>query len=298
MSNLFKRAIVLIATLTLAGMAVGCDSNSSSLGDSATQPGESDNAQQGTLDENEPIGQLGSPSNQEQVAGTEGQQEMPGADQQGEDPSQAEPQQNDPSQMAENESQPDPSATGEQAANQDEMARAGQPSDAEDVTINQTRDSVSAALGIPESAVIVAVEERQAIMEAPDEFEREARVTASTVQNYLGQIDESSLSDRQQAAYQELESGASTLDQDIEQFAMAEGDQRDALKSQVEERLNTINENWKNISDQIDFSQSATGGGPEEGLDSPMEDDLDSQPEVEQPGDQPADQNSGETETY
>lgn len=302
MSILMKRALVLIATLTLAGMAVGCDSNKSTLGDDPGLEGSNEYNQEGTLGQEPVDDPAGNLAQEEQAANSELQ--PPSAmDEPGEDPSLDQPA--DEFAQADSPYGDDQAGTDDQAPiddqqpavaeDQDEMASADEPGDeAEDSRVQSARDTVSTSLGIPASAVIIAPEDRQKIMSATDEFEREARVTASTVEGYLGQVDESALNEEQQTAYQELQTGITTLDEDINQFSMAESDQRDDMKSQIEDHLAKIDENWKSISGEIDFSQSATGGGPEEGMDSNTPDNIDDTPASDESGDQPLD----ETQTY
>ncbi|AWV89820.1 hypothetical protein DN745_10905 [Bradymonas sediminis] len=295
-----KRALVLIATFTLAGAAVGCDSNRSSLDG---QPGfeSSENIeQQDNMGQAEVDDQFGGLAQQEgqgvdspqavpvdpgqPVTPDPGQPATAEAEQPGAMPEQPIA---DPTEMAEADS-PDPQPeAADNAEAQDEMASNTESADEpEDSRIKQTRESVSSSLGIPASAVIVAAEDREKIMSAEEEFEREARVTASTVEKYLDQVDSSSLDDSQKEAYQELQTSITTLDTDLDQFAMSEAEQRDDMKSQIEEHLSSIDKNWKSILDRVDFSDSAIGGGPEEG-----QDDSSDLPEFDDSAEQPMEDN-------
>lgn len=293
MSILMKRVLVLIAALTLAGMTVGCDRTDSSLGDTPGLEGANNFDPQGITDQEQAYDPTGAPG-QAANSGIQAPSEMGASN---DNPAQAEQPGADPSQMAQGNTLDDQPAANENSQTQGELAgadQAGQQAqDNQDNTLSATRDKVSSTLGIPTSAVIIDSQDEQTIRDAPDEFEREARVTASTVERYLDRVDASSFDDEQQSAYQELQTSMTTLDADIDQFAMATGDQRDELKSQVEEHLSSIDDNWEKISDSIDFNQSATGGGPEEGQDNSI-----IQPGMDESGQQPSDQNSGEVETY
>jgi len=285
MSTLMKRVLVLIAALTLAGVTVGCDRRDTRVGEIPEMEGPSDFDQQGNEGQAyDPSGAPGQAAN----PGIQAPSEMGAPDEGTAQPGA------DPSQMAQGDSPVEQPATGENAQNQDELAGTNQPGDqGMDSTMTATREKVSSTLGIPATAVYIDSQDEQKIKNASDDFEREARVTASTVERYLGRVDASALDEEQQSAYDELQTSITTLDTDIEQFAMASGSQRDELKSQLEEHLSSIDENWEKISDSIDFSQSATGGGPEEGPD-----DSVIEPGIDESGQQPSDDNMGGTETY
>lgn len=285
MSNLMKRVLVLIAALTLAGVTVGCDRRDSRVGEMPEMEGPSGIDPQGSDQQAyDPTGAPGQAAN----PGIQAPSETGSPDEPGAQPG------SDPSQMAQGDSPAEQPAMGENTQQQDELAGTNQPGDqGMNATLTETRDKVSSTLGIPASAVYIDSQDEQKIINAPDEFEREARVTASTVERYLGRVDASALDAEQQSAYDELQTGITTLDTDIEQFAMASGEQRDELKSQIEEHLSSIDENWEKISDTIDFSQSATGGGPE---DSP--DDSVIEPGIDESGQQPSDDDMGGTQTY
>lgn len=288
MSILMKRALVLIATLTLAGIAVGCDSNQSTLGDDPGMEGTNEFDQQGSLGQ-EPVDDPSGEFAQEGQAENSDMQAPSEVDQQ--DDLMAEGDSPSSDQAATDDQAPADDQQPGMAEGQDEMASADET---EELEIQSARDTVATSLGIPASAVIVDSEDRQKIINASDEFEREARVTASTVEGYLGRVDSSVLDEEQQTAYQELQSGVATLDEDLNQYAMADSDQRDDMKSQLEDHLAQIDENWKSISGEIDFSQAATGGGPEDDMDSATPDNIEAPPASDESGEQPSD----ETQTY
>jgi hypothetical protein len=170
----------------------------------------------------------------------------------------------------------------------------------ESEALAETREDVAETLEIPTSAVVFAPELRQAIIDSPDAFEREALGTVGTVENYLGEMDTASFNEEQRTAFNELQSEVPELKQDLEQFASAEGQQREQMKSDIQTRLDRIHENWQLVAMVIDFEQPATGGGPfdqQQPLDQqqPSEQPTMDQPTMDQPTmDQPTDQNIGD----
>lgn len=295
MSTVIKRAMLVFAALMLVGITTGCDRRTSDVDrgtDQETTLGQTGVAQepddnqfaQGSDDE---FAQQNQDPNRLNVPPTPVGETPPGVES-GSDNAAG---MGDQGSLAQNQGS---TAEDQGSTADDQGSMAGdQGALAQGDSIDKAREKVAGDLDIPASAVIVSEQDRTTLASAGDDLEREARLTVSTIQNYVGRIDTSGFDQGEREAYSDLNSDISMLNQDLERFSTAVGDQRDDMKSRVEDKLGDIKDNWKKISSKIDFDQpSATGGGPvmddnapNQGIHSPDMDNTQTPP-AGQPSDQ------------
>lgn len=282
MSTLTHRIIGVFAILLLVGLTAGCDRTSSDRDrQQRTEIGQTDQMDrmnEGAVSDDfaaeqsppTPVGERPDEVDQpgDQLAENQPTTDPAADDQQIGQPSVDEQQLGDP--MADDqraaEQTDDDQLAGEQMADNTEP---GAVVNIE--TLGETREDVADDLDIPVSAVVVSEQAQERFSTATDDTERKALLTVSTINTYMDQLDTTSFSDDdERGAFARLQADINTLDQNVQQYTTLQADQRDELKSRLDDNLDDVNDNFKKISKYIDFSRStATGGGPLDEADEP-----------------------------
>ncbi|QDG52313.1 hypothetical protein FIV42_16680 [Persicimonas caeni] len=137
--------------------------------------------------------------------------------------------------------------------------------------LEETRDDVADELGIPTNALVFGPDVRQSILNANNDFEREAWGTVGAIEQQLTRINMQDLDETEQQAAQELQQQITSAQQNLQEMERASEQEAEQMESQMEEELGEIRKNWNEIVDKMKFEEQPAGGGPLEDQEGMME---------------------------